>query len=650
MSSSSSSSAPKNTAVKGAFKDLHQENQVFQRRAWIAIVIVIMMMLGLVSRMLFLQIVQYDVHTTRSENNRIHVEAVAPTRGLIYDRNGILLADNRPSYSLTIVREQVKDLQNVLQRISHILKLDEEHQELIQERAAQRRRPFEPTLLLDQLTEAQIAQIAVNRHRLPGVEVEAQLSRHYPQKDYMAHVLGYVGRINEEELNQLDRTRYSGTHYIGKTGVEKFYEADLHGEVGYQKVETNARGRVLRVLEYQPPQPGKNLVLHLDSQLQQVAHEALQGRRGAIVAIEPATGGILAMVSTPSFDPNLFVGGIDSKTYRDLRRDPDLPLFNRSIRGQYPPASTVKPFMALAGLEYDVVKRDTSIYDPGYYRLPNDDRQYRNWKRSGHGKVDLRLSVVYSNDTYFYNLAYNLGIDNIFDFMSKFGFGEQTSVDVDHATSGLMPSREWKRNERRQPWFPGETLSIGIGQGYWLATPLQLASATAILANRGHWVQARLLHSADGQELPRYFQDTPKDVKLRDTSNWDYVFDVMKDVVHSPRGTARGISHGLQYLMAGKTGTAQVRSIRQGETYDETKIPERHRDHALFVAFAPLENPQIAIAVVVENGGGGSTTAAPIARKVVDAYLLPKLATQPTAVAQQEAAPASKVQALGRGA
>lgn len=492
------------------------------------------------------------------------------------------------------------------------------------EQAYSQRRPFHSALLLSQLTEEQIAKISVNRYRLPGVEIEAQLIRHYPYGQMTAHVLGYVSRISERDLEEVDRSQYAGTYYIGKSGIERQYEEVLHGKVGVQTVETNARGRVLSVLDETLPQQGKSLELHLDSDLQYAAMRALSGFRGSIVAIEPETGGILAIVSTPSFDPNLFVSGIDSKTYKELITSRDLPMFNRSIRGNYPPASTIKPFMALAGLEADVVTPSTTITDPGWYQLPNDDRLYRNWKRTGHGTVDMNTAIVVSNDTYFYDLAYNLGIDRIHPFMSRFGFGKNTALDIPQASSGLMPSRDWKQANRKMPWFPGETLSVGIGQGYWHATPLQIATSMAVLANRGKWVQPRMVKSIDGEPIPLKTPETPENIILSDDAYWDQVIQAMVDVVHSHRGTARQIGRNIDYIMAGKTGTAQVKSIKQDEVYDESKLAERYHDHAMFAGFAPAEDPKIALAVIVENAGSGSATAAPIARLVFDAYLSKK--------------------------
>ncbi|MCU7859384.1 MAG: penicillin-binding protein 2, partial [Candidatus Thiodiazotropha sp. (ex Lucinoma kastoroae)] len=471
------------------------------------------------------------------------------------------------------------------------------------------------------LKDEEVARIAVNRHRFPGVDVKAALLRDYPQHMKTTHLLGYVGRINEQELQFIDTSNYSGTSFIGKNGVEKSYESLLHGKVGLQQVEVNAKGRVLRVLESQPPRPGENLSLFLDMELQSTALEALGEYNGAVAAIDTQTGGILTLVSKPGYDPNLFVEGISTKAYEALENSLDNPLFNRAIRGQYPPGSTVKPFIGLAALEYDVVGYHQETYCPGYYQLPGKEHKYRDWKKWGHGKVDLERAIVESCDVYYYELARTLGIDRLYEFLSGFGFGQPTRVDLDGELSGLMPSRHWKQQKRREPWYPGETLIVGIGQGYFLATPLQLASATATLANRGHRIRPRVvatIEQTDGtlRESPMIVDD----LQPLNPDHWTQIIDAMSLVVEGTRGTARSIRSN-EYRIAGKTGTAQVFSVKQDEEYDEELISKRKRDHALFIAFAPVENPRIAIAVIVENGGHGGSVAAPIARKVMDRYL-----------------------------
>jgi penicillin-binding protein 2 len=610
-------------------KDHEKDARLVRRRVVVGAVAILLLMLVLVVRLYYLQVVQYEYHSTLAENNRIHVQPIPPTRGLIFDRNGVIIADNRPSFSLTVTRERAGDWEGVLDTIVEVLELGPDDRAIFEKRMRQGRRPFEPVPILFELTEEQIARVAVNQFRLQGVEVAAQLVRHYPQGEHFAHSVGYVGRINEQELKKLDPVDYAGTHHIGKTGVEKFYEDLLHGQVGYEEVETNARGRVLRVLKRTDPQPGRDLTLELDLNLQEAAEKALGGRRGAVIAIDPATGGVLAMVSQPSFNPNLFVTGISFKAYAELRDSIDRPLYNRVLRGLYPPGSTIKPLVAMAGLDSGVVNQSTRVFDPGFYQLPNFAHKYRNWNRSGDGWVDMELAVARSNDTYFYDLAHKLGIDRLHDYLSRFGIGQRVSLDMFEEAEGLMPSRDWKRAHRRQPWYPGETIITGIGQGYMLATPLQLAQSMALLANRGQWKRPRLLKSADGMNPEELIvhdlleaRPAPDDIVLKDMRYWDVVNHDMQQVVHGPRGTARKIGMDAAYRIAGKSGTAQVVAIRQGEKYDREKTKERHRDHALFVGFAPADNPRIAVAVLVENGESGSGVAAPVLREVTDAWLL----------------------------
>ena len=601
-------------------KDHEKDARLVRGRVVVGAIVVVALICVLLARLYFLLVVQYDYHSTLSENNRVHVQPIPPTRGLIFDRNGVVIADNRPSFSLSMTRERSGDWRQALDVIVEVLQLTPEDRALFEKRMKQGRRPFEPVPILFELSEEQIARIAVNQFRLPGVEVVAQLVRHYPQGAHFAHSVGYVGRINEKELKTLDPVNYSGTHHIGKTGIERFYEAELHGQVGYEEVETNARGRVLRVLKRTDPIPGKDIVLSLDIKLQEAAEEALAGRRGAVVALNPMTGEVLAMVSQPSFDPNLFVTGISFKAYAELRDSIDRPLFNRILRGQYPPGSTIKPAVAIAGLDSGVITPSSRVYDPGYYQLPNYDHKYRNWNRSGDGYVDMDTAIMRSNDTYFYDLAHKLGIDRLSTYMNQFGIGQKVSLDMFEESAGLMPSREWKRATRRQAWFPGETLILGIGQGYMQSTPLQLAQATALIASKGKWIRPHLAKTIEGE--PPVDPNPMPDIVLRDPSNWARVSHGMQQVVHGARGTARVAGVGAQYMIAGKSGTAQVVAIKQGEKYDRSKVQERHRDHALFVGFAPANNPQIAVSVMIENGEAGSRVASPVVRKVMDAWLL----------------------------
>ncbi|MCL8332054.1 penicillin-binding protein 2 [Pseudomonas juntendi] len=601
-------------------KDHEKDARLVRNRVVVGAIAVVLLVCVLIARLYYLQIIQYDYHSTLSENNRGHVQPIPPTRGLIFDRNGVIVADNRPSFSLSMTRERAGNWQEVLDTIVEVLELTEDDRALFEKRMRQGRRPFEPVPILFELNEEQIARVAVNQFRLPGVEVVAQLVRHYPQGAHFAHSVGYVGRINEKELKTLDPVNYSGTHHIGKTGIERFYEDALHGQVGYEEVETNARGRVLRVLKRTDPKPGKDIVLSLDIKLQEAAEAALGGRRGAVVALDPRTGEVLAMVSQPSFDPNLFVTGISFKAYAELRDSIDRPLFNRVLRGLYPPGSTIKPAVAIAGLDSGVVNASSRVFDPGYYQLPNYDHKYRNWNRSGDGWVDLDTAIMRSNDTYFYDLAHKMGIDRLSSYMNKFGIGQRVSLDMFEESAGLMPSREWKRATRRQAWFPGETLILGIGQGYMQATPLQLAQATALIANKGVWNRPHLAKTIEGQ--PPVDENPMANIVLRDKSDWAKVTHGMEQVMHNARGTARKAALGAQYRIAGKSGTAQVVAIKQGEKYDRNKLQERHRDHALFVAFAPAEAPKIVVSVMVENGESGSGVAAPVVRQIMDAWLL----------------------------
>ncbi|WP_237066412.1 penicillin-binding protein 2 [Microbulbifer guangxiensis] len=596
-------------------KDPLIEQRLFRNRMLVALAAVVVLLGVLVARFYNLQVVNYDDYRTQSDENRIQVRPVPPTRGLIYDRNGALLADNRPSYTLSIVHERIRDMDGTLELIGRLVQLDDADVKKFHQRL-QRRRPFEPVPLRYRLTEEEIARISVNEFRLPGVSVEAELVRYYPQTDLFAHSVGYVGRISERELEDFseeDVRRYRGTQSIGKVGLEKSYEDVLLGEVGFENVETNARGRVLRVLERQDPQPGSELTLHLDARLQQVASEALGENRGSVVAIDVKTGGVLAFVSKPSFDPNLFVTGISVKDYKALRDSIDVPLFNRAIQGQYPPGSTLKPLMGLGGLAAGVIDRQTKVRDPGWYKLPNDTRLYRDWKRWGHGKkVDLIQALTESCDVYFYDMAHRWNIDGMHDMATRFGLGARTGIDLPVERPGLFPSRAWKRGARGMPWFPGDNLNAVLGQGFVLATPLQLAVMTATIANRGTHYKPQVVMAIDGVEQP---PEVLHHIEAR-PEHWDLIFEGMESVVYDTHGTGKKAGADLDFRVAGKTGTAQVVGIAQGEEYDSEALKERHRDHALFVAFAPVDDPQIAVAVLVENGETGGGVAAPVAREV----------------------------------
>ena len=602
-------------------KDPHREARIYGARTVTAVLLVCGLLALITVRYYNLQITNYETYKTQSERNRVQLQPLPPKRGLIYDRNGVLLADNRPSYILSVVRERVADLDATLSALRALVPISDSDLENFQKKVL-RSRPYEAVPLRFRLTEDERARLAVNRHRLPGVVVDAQLLRHYPHGELFSHAIGYVGRINEQESWELDETDYRGTFHVGKIGVEKYYEDLLHGTVGYQNVETNAHGRVLRVLERHDPLPGADLVLHLDIELQRTAYEAFEGRRGALVAIDPITGGILALVSTPGFDTNLFVNGISSVDYSALRDSPDVPLFNRAVQGQYPPGSTIKPMMGLAGLESGLVTPDYTVPDPGWYRLPGDSRRYRDWilkiRGTGHApRVDLNMAIAESCDVYFYDLARRLTIDRMYDYLRPFGLGERTGVDTTNERRGVLPSTRWKREAMAQPWYPGETLSAGIGQGYMLTTPMQLAVATNALATRGEHRSPRLVRTINGESVvPPLLERVPGLPE-----NWQAVHAGMHSVVHGARGSARKIAKGIQYEVGGKTGTAQVIGIAQNAVYKEEEVAERHRNHGLFIAFAPFEAPTIALAVIVENGGG-SSAAYPIARKVMDTWLL----------------------------
>ena len=604
-----------------ALKDPHRESRIYSARTVAAIALVVGLLVLILARYYSLQITEYETYSTQSDRNRVQLQPLPPKRGLIYDRNGVLLADNRPSYILSIVRERVPDLESTLAELQTLVPVSTGDLEKFHKKLG-RRRPYEAVPLRFRLTEEERARLAVNRYRLPGVVVDAQLLRHYPHGELFSHALGYVGRINEREALILDETEYRGSFHVGKVGVEKYYEDILHGKVGYQNVESNAHGRVLRVLERHAPMPGADLTLHLDIRVQQAAVDALGDRRGAVVAIDPRTGGVLALVSTPGFDTNLFVNGISSANYSALRDSLDVPLFNRAIQGQYPPGSTVKPIMGMAGLESGLVTPETTVPDPGWYRLPGDSRRYRDWilriRGTGHApRVDLKMAIAESCDVYFYDLARRLTIDRMYDYLHPYGFGDRTGVDTTSERPGVLPSTRWKREALAQAWYPGETLSAGIGQGYMLATPMQLAMATSVLASKGERRTPRLLKAIDGEPVVA----PPLEPIVANEANWESVYDGMREVVHGKRGTAKKLSKGIAYEMAGKTGTAQVIGIAQNAVYNEDEVAERHRHHGLFIAFAPMEAPTIAVAIIVENGGG-SSAASPIAREVIDTWLL----------------------------
>ena len=601
---------------------------LFKSRVIVVFTLCLILVSGAVWRVYYLQVLQYEHYTTLSDGNRLHLRSIPPPRGIIYDRNGIALATNKLTYSLVVTPAFADDLYGTLYGLQELLHIPGEKIERFHKERKRQRRYKQVPLLVD-ISEKQTAKFEVNRHRFPGVEVVAGLSRFYPLKEIAAHAVGYVGRINSKELEKLDKARYRGVNQIGKLGIEKSYEDTLHGIPGTQKVETNARGRTIRLLERTPPIPGQDLYLSIDIELQQVATKALGEHRGAVVAIDPRNGEVLAIVSTPSYDTNKFVGGISSKDYAILRDSEDRPLLNRVLRGQYPPGSTIKPLVALAGLKNKVTSLDEEVYCPGWLSLENSSHKFRDWKRGGHGFVDVEKSLVQSCDIFYYEISRRMGITALHDYLEGFGFGKPTGVDLPGEQDGLLPSIEWKKRVRNKPWYRGETLITGIGQGFFLSTPIQLAHAIATLANDGKGYKPHLLRAiaSAGSRGGNNVQITPvpieanKAVKLHNGDDWQAAKTAMMKVVHSRKGTARRIGRTARYRIAGKTGTAQVFGIKQDEKYVKEEVDLRLRDHALFVAFAPVDTPEIAIAVIVENGGGGGSVAAPIARKVMDSYL-----------------------------
>jgi penicillin-binding protein 2 len=602
--------------------DHFRETRLVNDRLIFAALVAVVLFSIVMIRLVVLQVMEYEHFESLSDRNRIDIEPLAPQRGLIFDRNGVVLAENIPTFSLELIPEKVSDIDDTLNELAVMLTITaEEVLELKQQINRQRR--FNRIVIRQRLTEQQVALLSVNLHRLPGVDIAGRLIRHYPHGNLFAHSVGYVGRINERDQKVINEQNYKGTLQIGKTGVEKRYEDFLHGTVGHQKVETNVQGRVVRELQSVASQSGDDLFLHLDINLQRVAAQSLGDYNGSVVALDPRTGGLLAMVSKPDFDPNDFVTGISRKKYAVLRDSLDRPLFDRALRGHYPPGSTLKPFVALAGLELGVVDEHSETFDPGWYTLSGKEHRYRCWKKHGHGLVDLKIAISQSCDVFFYDLAHTLGIDRLHGFLDLFGFGHRTGIDLPSESKGLSPSRQWKRNHRNQAWFPGETLISGIGQGFNQTTPIQLAQATATLAMRGinktpQAVRATRTPGQDDMQLQT--ASITESLPIEDSKNWETVIESMVEVVHGNRGTARHIGKNLPFKMAGKTGTAQVFGIKQDEKYDAETLAKRLHDHALFIAFAPAENPEFVVAVVVENGGSGSKTAAPIARKMIDQY------------------------------
>ncbi|CCQ12508.1 Penicillin-binding protein 2 (PBP-2) [Pseudoalteromonas luteoviolacea B = ATCC 29581] len=604
-------------------RDHSAEANLFARRAFISFIFVLLLVGVLGLNVYNLQVEQFETYSTRSNENRIKVIPIAPNRGLIYDRNGVLLAENQPVFNLEVIPEEVEDLEASLLALSNLLNISEQEIAEFRDEIRHNRR-FKSQVLKARLNELDVATFSVNQHKFPGFSIEARLTRHYPYGDTLTHAVGYVSRLNKKELNELESAgkeqNYRATHDFGKLGIEKYYEEALHGIVGSQRVEVNNRGRIIRTLEMSPPTPGKDLILTLDIGLQQIAQHALKDTRGAIVVMDAKDGGILAMYSNPSYDPNLFVHGISNEDYRGLLNE-DRPLINRATQGRYAPASTIKPLMAILGLEEGLITEQTHMFDPGFFQIPNVDHRWRDWKRWGHDRVDVFKAIEESCDTFFYDIAYRAGITKISDFMSQFGFGDRTGIDIHEETTAILPTIDWKRSRFRENWWPGDTISVGIGQGYWTATPLQIANSTTILVNRGIYHQPHFVQVARQEDqVEQLFTDERPPVVLKKNRHWEIALEAMHNTVQKKTGTAHGAFAGTNYDAAGKTGTAQLVSIAQGERYDAKKLQERHRDNGFYVGFAPYKDPQIVVTIVVENLGGGSSTAAPIARQLMDYY------------------------------
>ncbi|MBJ7554275.1 penicillin-binding protein 2 [Marinomonas spartinae] len=601
------------------FRNYRQERQVTRNRIIASAVFVLLLVSVLLGRLFYLQILQHKVYETKADDNRVLLLSIPPTRGLIYDRNGVVLADNRPIHSLTVVPERIKSVAWLKKQLAGVIDITPDEWHDFEQKLKEYRRPYQPITLKSQLTDAQWARVAVDLYKLDGVQVEAQLTRYYPYGKAFAHAIGYVGRITEKDLDRVDKQAYQGALFIGKTGVEGYYEHVLFGKPGISKVEVNARGRIMEELGRTPPVPGKSIHLYLDARLQQYAYDLLGNYKGSVVAIDPNTGGILALVSKPGFNPNLFVRGISSKDYAALRNSKELPLFNRALRGGYPPASTIKPYMALAGLQYGYSSWTERYFAKGYYQINPGGRKYRDWKRGGHGWINLQRAIIESVDTYFYQLADKMGITPIHDFLSRFGFGKSYLLDLYGASDGILPSKAWKRAKYNQPWYTGDSVNVGIGQGYMVATPMQMATAVSIIAARGHYYYPRMVKDIGDKPATFDGKGGVHNLILKDQSNWDKIITAMHKVITDPKGTGRRID-GTDYTIAGKTGTGQVFSLQDGQEYEANKLAKRLHDHALFIAFAPIDKPKIAIFAIFENGGSAAKPAE-LTKKLFDAYI-----------------------------
>lgn len=603
-------------------KDQFLEGRQFSSRALTAFLIILAAIVLLTLRYVYLQLLSYEEFTARSINNQVRIVPVPPNRGLIYDRRGRPVAENRPAYRLQVVPEKAGNLEQTIDALGRIVDLPDDAYENFMENR-KRYREFDSVPLKFNLTEKEVARFAVDRHRFNGVEIIPYQSRYYPYGELLTHVLGYVARLDVDDLNRVDEGNYRGTTHIGKAGIERYYESELHGLNGVEKIETNVQGRVLTVLERNNPVHGDDLILALDVQVQQAAWDALGDRPGAVVAMDPNDGSVLALVSKPAFDPNLFVHGISSADYKAILSAPGRPLFNRTLLGGYEPGSTLKPFIGLAGLEQGVVTAEFRVFSGGQYFLPGVSRPYRDWKRGGHGWVDMQGALEQSVNTYFYQLALDMGIDRMHDYLAQFGFGAVTGLDLMGENSGVLPSREWKRGRFSEPWYPGETVIAGIGQGFNVVTPIQLTNALVTLINGGTRYQPRLLYAAKhpgNRQADKIHAPVSQQIPVNDPANWDLIKAGMRLVIHGEKGTARSIRPDSGFEMAGKSGTSQVAAQATDEDMDETTATHL-RHHALFMAYAPFENPSIVVVAVLEHGGGGSREAAPVARAVIDAWL-----------------------------
>ena len=631
-------------------RDKKAERNLFARRTLVAFIGILLLSGVLFANLYQLQVVNFDTYQTRSNGNRIKLLPLAPTRGLIYDRYGELLAENLTFFGLYIVPEKTENLSQTLDELRDVVGLtDDDIASFNKERRRGTR--YTPIMLKANLSEEQIARFSVNQYKYPSLDVRPYFKRNYLYRDVMTHILGYVGRINDKDVERLKKddkfANYAGSTDMGKLGIERYYEDQLHGFTGFEEVEINSRGKVIRKLREQPSVAGKSIHLTIDLALQRYITDLLAGQKGAVVVLDPKDSSVLAMVSTPSYDNNLFVDGISGDDYRRLLNDPDRPLYSRATQGVYPPASTVKPFIAVAALTEGIVTPSTTIYDPGYWTLPGSTKRFRDWKKTGHGSIDLNKAITESADTYFYQVAYNMGIDRLDDWMHRFGFGEPTGIEIQEEASANMPSRAWKMKRYKRPWVQGDTISVGIGQGYWTATPLQVAKATSVLVNNGKVNTPHLMKTIEGATIEPY-QDPLlyEDIKEPKQSYWDAAKRGMFNVVNSAAGTGRKAFIGANYHVAGKSGTAQVFSLKENQKYNAAGLKKELHDHAWFTAYAPYEAPKLIVTVILENAGGGSSNAAPLVRQIMDFYLNKRLPAIERNAASEKAA-ANEVSSVG---